>query len=173
MWELSNLCLMSHGFFVLSLRCIWLWWVHKMHVFVFLIQSIEMKLLGIAGLKTKIEKKKKAPIRQSLAHFTWCIWVLMLIDVHCFFLTKNHPFSCCTNSDVTRACRHLYWALRQNLPISAGIQVEEVQIKTKVIGEGFFFRKSHPFKLLQHLSLYNLKIWVSVPILKWRKKLTW
>lgn len=25
----------------------------------FLIQSIEMKLLGIAGLKTKIEKKKK------------------------------------------------------------------------------------------------------------------
>lgn len=119
-------------------------------------------------------RKKKAPIRQSLAHFTWCIWVLMLIDVHRFFLTKNHPFSCCTNSDdVTRACRHLYWALRQNLPISAGIQVEEVQIKTKVIGEGFFFRKSHPFKLLQHLSLYNLKIWVSVPILKWRKKLTW
>lgn len=30
----------------------------QMHVFVFLIQSIEMKLLGIAGLKTKIEKKK-------------------------------------------------------------------------------------------------------------------
>lgn len=29
----------------------------QMHVFVFLIQSIEMKLLGIAGLKTKIEKK--------------------------------------------------------------------------------------------------------------------
>lgn len=29
-----------------------------MHAFVFLIQSIEMKLLGIAGLKTKIEKKK-------------------------------------------------------------------------------------------------------------------
>lgn len=32
----------------------------QMHVFVFLIQSIEMKLLGIAGLKTKIEKKKKS-----------------------------------------------------------------------------------------------------------------
>lgn len=172
MWELSNLCLMSHGFFVLSLRCIWLWLVHKMHVFVFFNSVYRNETARNCRFKNK-NRKKKAPIRQSLAHFTWCIWVLKLTDVHCFFLTKNHPFSCCTNSDVTRACRHLYWALRQNLPISAGIQVEEVQIKTKVIGEGFFFRKSHPFKLLQHLSLYNLKIWVSVPILKWRKKLTW
>lgn len=40
-----------------------------MHVFVFLIQSIEMKLLGIAGLKTKIEKKKKSTYKAKSGTF--------------------------------------------------------------------------------------------------------
>lgn len=39
-----------------------------MHVFVFLIQSIEMKLLGIAGLKTKIEKKSTYKAKSGTFH---------------------------------------------------------------------------------------------------------